>query len=143
MTLYVTIKAVNREFIGDQDRILFGRAGGAMFGIFARYQLVLGAMACVCSMGLLILENRRTKQALFFMLALAMVGAVITLPLTIKIDEMRLRRETQTSEFKKAHGKSMIIFSSEMLLLLAAGFMMPAVVAREDKYGDTTTQSIK
>ena len=128
--LYVTIQEINREF---PDRLIFGRIGGAMFGVFMRFQLVVGALACVSSMGLLILENRRSKQVLFFIFALAMAGALGTVPITKKIDAMRVMQQTTTPEFKATHKKSGMIFAGQQLLLLMASCLMPAVARREDQ----------
>jgi hypothetical protein len=118
-------------------RVLAGSAAGGVFHRFERYQLAVAAVALLATFGWRLTGGGppRLKTALFALLALATVAAVVnTTRVTPRVDAIRveaLRRGQDVSlspkkaEFGKLHGISMAVYTTEAALLLLAGLVLP------------------
>ena len=130
ITLFLVVTQLSHTFPAPR-RDIFGEAGSATFMMFERYQLIIGAIALVATFGLRLMNPSALGTALFSVLALAAVGALVSpLCITPKIEALRRAGETDSPEFKKMHGRSMMIYSGDALILLAAGALMPAAMRR-------------
>jgi hypothetical protein len=115
----------------SRDRALALQANPAIFAIFERYQLIIGAAALICLLGWRIAGGGLLVSAIFALLALAAAAAVIE-PLAISSKMQQLVRDSQTDspQFRKLHGYSMMLYCAEGGVLLAAGLLLPAALRR-------------
>jgi len=125
--LFVTI-------LFNQDRDTAIKAAPRMFLAFERYQLLLAAAALVGAVSWRILAKSIRVTVLFWMLALAALPAALgPIFITQPLEQLRLRGETSSPQFKKLHGESMIVYCGEILILLAAGLTLPWVMREKDR----------
>jgi len=104
-------------------------AAPQIFDYFEKYQLVLAAVGLVSVFGWRMVERRGWLIGIFTCFALAAVGAVVVAAvITPPMQRLRVAGESSGPQFKKLHGQSMMIFSSEVLLLTVAGAMLPAAL---------------
>ena len=119
-----------------QDRAVAVEAAPRMFATFERYQLVLAAVALVATTAWRLVDRRVILTALFGTFALATLGAVLE-PVYISGEMQRLRIAGQSGSerFKQLHGRSMMVYVGETVVLLVAGMMLPAAIdgARPEK----------
>ena len=127
--LFLVVTQLSHTFPAPR-RAVFGEAGSATFMMFERYQLIVGAVALVTAFGLRLLSGpSAVRTTLFCLLALAAVGALLSpMVITPKIDALRKSGQTDTQEFKKLHGQSMMVYSGDALILLVAGTLLPAAM---------------
>jgi hypothetical protein len=125
LAAFIIIKALFAAF-GDQPD-LFGDIGSAMFHAFEKAQLFMAGAALILTFIWIMTGTARSRIALFVLLCIATLGAVCQpLLITPRIDHLRLAHQTQTPQFLHLHGISMIIYSAQLLLLLAGGILLPA-----------------
>ena len=68
------------------------------------------------------------------LLAAATVPAALTpMLITSKMEQLRLQGQSSSEQFKKLHGISMIVYSGQTLILLAAGLTLPWTLREENK----------
>jgi hypothetical protein len=117
-------------------RVLAGAAASGVFHRFERYQLVLAAVALLATFGWrLVGPPRGIKTALFSLLALATVAAVVTTAHitpkeeAIRVESLRRGQDVNQSprkaEFGKLHGLSMALYTGQAAVLLLAGLLLP------------------
>ena len=127
IALFLFAPAVFREF-GPDDRATAGRATSTMFVLFARYQLVLAGVALIAAFLGYLQRRTRLLIALFTFLALATLGAVANNIFIIPpMEALRLGGESQTPQFRKLHGLSMVVFLSITVAVAIATLLLPAV----------------
>lgn len=127
VTLFIVVKSLFVTF--DADHTLAGLAASGIFGSFNRYQLVLAAIALVGSFFWRIQSRRGGVTALFFCFGLAAFAAIIVAGIiTPHLDAMRLAQKTHTPEFARLHGISMLLYLGEMICLVGAGLLLPALI---------------
>ena len=125
--LFALVTTLLKTF--NDRREIFGEAGSACFNMFNRYQLIVGAGALVTAFLLRVISPSGIRTALFSLFALTAVGVlVITMSITPRIDKMRIARTTDTPEFKKLHGQSMMVYGADTILLLLAGALLPSAI---------------
>jgi len=113
-----------------------GKATSSVFRAFGLYEMGVGAGALIGIVALRLMVPSKLGTIAFVCLALAASAAALTTGVvTPKIDALRLAGETKSPEFRKLHGQSMVLYSGRTLLLLATGFMLPAllVTRRDDR----------
>ena len=109
-------------------------AGAAAAGIFRRFEVLQLCAAAVAVVAGFALRSRtragRTSTAAIALLALATGGALVSsFVLTPGIDELRRKGVPSTSvEFKSLHRASSAVYSSQAVLLLAAGLLLPGLI---------------
>jgi hypothetical protein len=129
---------VTRLFAEDRDTAL--KAAPRMFLVFERYQLLLAAAALVGAVAWRVLAKSVRVTVLFWMLAVAALPAALgPILITAHMEQLRLRGESSSPEFKKLHGESMIVYCAETLILLVAGLTLPWAMREEDRSDGTTT----
>lgn len=105
-------------------------AAPMLFGAFERTQLLLAACALIGTFTLWLLTRRRAAMTLFALFAIsAAVAALSTTLVTAPMEQLRMQGQTSDPQFKRLHGVSMMMYVSEAALLLAAGAILPSVMA--------------
>jgi hypothetical protein len=120
ITLFLAVTAIFAEFHDRHD--LAGLAANHVFRVFNAYQLALAAALLLATFVWYLLGPRQWKMGLFVVFALATVAAcVIAMYLAPEITRLRDAHMTQSDEFKRLHGYSMLVYLVESLFLLAGG----------------------
>lgn len=114
---------VSHLFASDRPTAVL--AAPRMFVAFARYQILLAAVALVATVAWRLTTPRALLTALFSLFAVAAVATVlIASVITPKMERLRLAGESATPEFRRLHGQSMIAYVAEAAALLVAGFLV-------------------
>jgi hypothetical protein len=128
---------VTRLFAEDRPTAL--NAAPRMFLAFERYQLLLAMAALLGAVVWRVLAKNVRVTVLFWMLAAASLPAALgPMFLTARMEQLRVRGESSSPEFKKLHGESMIVYCTETLVLLAAGLTLPWAMREEEKSNGRT-----
>ena len=129
--VFVTVTSLFSTF-ADQRPV----AGVAAAGVFRRFEVLELGAAAVGVVAALLLRSRtarpRTAVLLAALLSIAAAGAVASrFVLTPRIDDLRRRGVPSISdEFKSLHRASSAVYASQAAVLLAAGLVLPGVLAR-------------
>lgn len=116
----------------DPDRTTAGLLGAAIFHRAERFILLAGAVCLLATLGLVIRRRSIGRLLVLALLAVAtLVALANTLVITPRIDRLRQAAQTQTPEFRRAHGTSMGLYSSQAVLLAAAGLVLPSALTRQ------------
>ena len=135
IVLFVAVQTLFNTF----PRETAGQGAARIFHAFNAYQLALAAVALVATFAWRVTGPPRLKTTLFVLFALATVGAcVITMYFTPRIELLQHRGLTQTVEFKRLHGFSMLAYVGEAVALLVAGVVMPWVRSAREELSSTT-----
>src|SRR4051812_25487164 len=103
VALFVLALAVFKH--SGLDRETAGRATSAMFVVFGRAQLAVGAVALIAAFLAYLPGKGRASVALFVILALGVVGAVVfNMVIVPKMEAMRMAGESQSQTFRTWHG---------------------------------------
>lgn len=143
MTLFLSVQS-----LFARDRAVAMSANPILFDLFERYQLGLALVALAVAALLMVLVRSRLVLALLVLLALATVGAgASSAVVTPRIQELTRQQQTATPEFRRLHGQSMMIYTAEAVVLVAAGLLLPGVFVRSapravesDQTGSGTAQ---
>jgi hypothetical protein len=126
VALFLFAPAVFKAF-GPEDRAIAGKATSTMFVLFARYQLALAGVALVAAFLGYLQRRSGLVVALFVCLAIATVGAVANNVLVIPpMEALRLGGESQSPEFRRLHGISMMVSVGITAAVFAATLLLPA-----------------
>ena len=105
-----------------------------MFLVFERYQILLAAAALLGVVAWRILAGSIRVTVLFVMLAAATIPAALSpMLLTSRMEQLRQLGQSSTPEFRKLHAISMLVYTGQTLILLAAGLTLPWVMREQDK----------
>jgi hypothetical protein len=97
-----------------------------LFLAFEKYQIILAAVAVVGTLAWRWTNRSTLLDTMLVIFALATgISVLSSAVLTPRILQMAADGLTHTPEFLKAHGESMLAYTSETLLLLIAGIMLP------------------
>jgi Domain of unknown function (DUF4149) len=122
----------------NQDRETALKAAPILFLIFERYQLLLAAAALVGVVCWRISGGGVRVTFLFSLLAAAALPAALSpILVTSRMEQLRAQGQSSSEQFKKLHGISMIIYSGQTLILLAAGLTLPWTLGEEKKIDAT------
>ncbi|MGD0767921.1 MAG: hypothetical protein ABSB42_06960 [Tepidisphaeraceae bacterium] len=117
-----------------KDRPTALTAAPQMFLVFERYQILLAAAALLGVVAWRILAGSIRVTVLFVMLAAATIPAALgPMLLTSRMEQLRQQGQSSSPEFRKLHGISMIVYSGQTLILLAAGLTLPWAMREQDK----------
>jgi hypothetical protein len=123
----------------NQDRETALKAAPIMFLVFERYQLLLAAAALLGVVGWRIGGGSVRVTVLFSLLAIAAIPTALNpMLVTSHMEQLRLQGQSSSEQFKKLHGISMIVYSGETLILLAAGLTLPWALREEKQSGAKT-----
>ena len=115
---------LTRLFAVDRPTAL--KAAPILFSIFERYQLLLAAATLLGVVAWRILGGSVRVTVLFCLFAAASLPAALSpMLITSRLDQLRLEGQSSSPQFKKLHGISMMIYSGQTLILLAAGLTLP------------------
>jgi hypothetical protein len=124
IVLFLAVQSLFNTFATRHD--LAGQGAAHIFHAFNAYQLALAAAALIGTVIWRISGPPKLTTALFVFFALATVGAcIITMYFTPHIEMLQHQGLTQSSQFKKLHGLSMMVYLAETASLLIAGLLLP------------------
>ncbi len=124
ITLFVMVSHLFRV-----DRTAAIAAAPKMFVAFERYQIILAAAALIATTLWRLTTPRAILTTLFFVFAIASIGTITSaVAIVPKMEQLRLRGMTEGLEFRALHGRSMLVYSGEVAVLLLAGFILPAAI---------------
>lgn len=110
----------------DPDKHAAGAIAAQVFANADKLVFILAAFALLSCAGLLLQSPTKSRQTVFALLILAALlatgSATVISP---KINAMRKAATTESPEFKKLHGLSMLLALTELLSLTAAGLALP------------------
>lgn len=114
-----------------EDRSIAIQAAPRMFLVFAKYQLLVAAVALISTVAWRIATGSRWVAAIFVLLAFATLAAAMNgAIITPKMEAIRLAGESGSDEFKKYHGISMIIYVAQTGVLLVATILLPSAISK-------------
>jgi uncharacterized membrane protein len=133
LTLFIAVQSLFATF-GDQ-RSIAGSGAAGIFRRFELFQLTLAAAGLLAMLAWRILSGRsKLKVAILALMSLATVCAIVeTAFVSRAIDRLRSEGQTQTTEFRKLHGQSMMLYVGEAGLLLVAGLLLPSAIFRDGR----------
>lgn len=115
VTLFLSVSAV---FAAFADRATAGTAAAAMFARFEVFQMVVGGLLAASSIAVWAIT--RSKLRLIFLCCVILAGVLAVVShfgVSARLQAMREARETQSQEFKRLHGVSMMVYVSQTGLL--------------------------
>ena len=120
---------VSYLFMNDRSTAVV--AAPRMFAVFELFQFAVGAVALVAAALWRMVSPRRTAiTAIFLLLALSAVGAMVTaLQIRRPMESLRLQGQSGGAEFQRLHKLSERVYSAQAMALLAAGIMLPVAMA--------------
>jgi hypothetical protein len=126
VTLVILIVTLFRS-----DRSTAVRAGPVLFHVFERYQLGVAVVAIAAAAGLMLVQRRRLLLGILACSVLAAVGGVVSVTtVTPKMEALWSEGRSEGPEFQQLHRQSSNLYRGELLLLLAVGCMLPAVLSQ-------------
>lgn len=127
MTLFIAITVLFHAL----DRHTAGVGAARIFRAFNKYQLALAAAALLATFFWRVLGPPRFRTMLFTLFGIATVGAcAIAISIAPKIASLQAEGLTESPQFARVHGLSMVVYLAEVIALLAAGVLIP--FAREN-----------
>jgi hypothetical protein len=131
---------VTQLFRANHD--LAAQSAPILFLTFEKYQLLL-AMALMLGMALWrICGQTRRLAILFWIFALAsMAAALEPMAVTRRLEILRATGQTASPEFQKWHRVAGIVYSTETLVLLAGGLLIPGAI-RVKKESPETSRAV-
>jgi uncharacterized membrane protein len=140
LTLFIAVQSLFATF-GDQ-RAIAGSAAAGIFRRFELFQLALAAAALLATLAWRILSGRsKLKVAILMLLCLATVCAIVEAAFVARtMERLRSEGQTQTDEFRTLHGRSMMLYMGETVLLLIAGLLLPSAIYRDGNQRAFTTE---
>ena len=124
------------------DRAVAVQAAPQLFLVFQKYHLILAAVALIATVGWRISTSSRAVLVLFILLAIAACcGVAVALWIIGPMEELRRNGLSSSPEFKRLHGRSMMLFVAQAAMLLAAGISL--VFAMRDAGARTSPQTAR
>lgn len=110
----------------QHSRELGQAANPVLFQKWEAWRLMLAGVAVVSALAWWWMGRGRLKLTFAALLVIATIAALISAKMVSpRIEALRVAGQTSTPEFKSAHGKSMMVYSTEALMLLVAGIILP------------------
>jgi len=117
------------------DRDLATRAAPTIFLVFEKYQLLLAVLALVATVGLRIITRSVRVTVLFWLLAAAaMLAAIEPIAITSRMQQLRQAGRAASPQFQQLHRSATLVYATETLILLAAGFALPWAMTKPRMY---------
>jgi hypothetical protein len=124
ITVFVTVNHLFR--VNRPTAVL---AAPEIFIAFERWQIILAGAAMLSAAIWRLTTPRKLLTALFFLFAVASIGTVIaTAVISPRMHAIRIAGESSGPEFRRLHGYSMMVYTSQTALLLAAGAVLIAAM---------------
>ncbi|HSU65312.1 MAG TPA: DUF4149 domain-containing protein [Tepidisphaeraceae bacterium] len=122
--LFIAVLSLFAAFPEHHD--IAGQGAARIFHVFNAYQLALAGLTLVATFVWYLKGPPGMKMGLFLLFALATAAAgLITLYIAPEIAQMQAKQLSQSAEFKRMHGYSMIAYVAEAVVLLIAGLLLP------------------
>jgi hypothetical protein len=109
-----------------EDRATALKAAPILFLSFERYQLLLAAAALLGSVVWRASTGSIRATLIFSLLAGATIPAALSpMLITSRMEALRVQGQSESPEFRRLHGISMIVYTGETLILLVTGLSLP------------------
>ena len=100
-----------------------------LFLAFERYELVLGAIALAATVAWRVVTKSGLISFLLFLLILLAIAAVVSsVAITGPMEYLRDTGRTDTPEFRRYHGYSMLVYAIQAGLLVLIGLTLPFAI---------------
>jgi hypothetical protein len=134
--LFISVQTLFSRFPRSTTSVAV-QAAPELFGVFEKYQLVLAAVALTAAFAWYVAARARWIIAIFVLLAIAAVGAVVSYTLiTPRIEQLRLAGQSGSPRFARLHARSMQCYVTQAALLMGATLALPMAATRR-----TTTEA--
>jgi hypothetical protein len=128
MALFMAVSSVFATLA--PDRKAAGNITAPIFHRFEPYQLALAGVLVAAAVAAWVSARTRARAIVMgAALAAAVLAVVGTTVITPQIERARETGQTQTPEFRRAHGMSMALYSAELACLLVGGLALPGAMA--------------
>ena len=122
VTLFIAITTL----FSALDRHTAGVGAARIFRVFNRYQLAVAAGALIAAFFWRVVGPPRFKELLFTFFGIATAGAcAIAIWIAPKIAALQAQGLTESAQFGKVHGLSMVVYLIEVVALLLVGILIP------------------
>ena len=113
------------------DREIAVVAAPQMFVMFEKAHLILAAIALAVVVAWRVAAPSRAVLVLFLLLALATcAGVAVAVWIIGPMEELRRQGMSGSAEFKRLHGRSMMLYVFQAAALLAAGITLVFAISR-------------
>jgi hypothetical protein len=127
----VTVFLIVTTLFRTQDRETFRAVAPVVFLAFERYELVLAGLTLLGLFGWRLSAPSYAATTLFVLAALATIGTLAsTLLITPKLEHLRLMGQSESNDFKRLHGLSMLVYCGQMLVLAVFATIVPAAMRK-------------
>src|SRR4051812_31882861 len=126
VTLFVCVSTLFRT-----DRAIATQAAPQLFVAFERYQLIVAAFALTSTFAWRVSSRITLLNMAFFLLGLSALGAVASpMYFTRRMEALREEGKINTPEFKTLHGRSFVVYTGEVIVLLMGGVALFTALRR-------------
>lgn len=125
------------------EREIAVQAAPQLFVAFQKYHLILAAVALASTVAWRIASQSRIVLAIFILLGLAVCcGVAVSVWIVGPMETLRQQGLSGSDEFKRLHGRSMMLYTGQALLLLISGIVLPIAIASDEKKAGRTDRAI-
>lgn len=111
------------------DRAVAVEAAPQLFIVFQKFQLILAAITLAAVVAWRVAAPSRAVVAIVVLLAVAtFAGVAISVWIMPRMNELRALGESGGEEFRRLHGRSMMLFMIETIMLLVSGILLPSAM---------------
>jgi hypothetical protein len=113
----------------SNDRDIAVEAAPQLFMAFQKYHLILASIALMCAVAWRISAPSKPALAIFILLGLAACcGVAVSLWIIGPMNALRESGLGGSDEFKRLHGRSMLLFFGQAFFLLISGCLLPVAI---------------
>ena len=116
------------------NREIAVQAAPQLFVAFQKYHLILAAIALVATVAWRIVSRSKLVLAIFLFLGVAACcGVAVTIWIVGPMEALRQAGMSGSEEFKRLHGRSMMLYTAQAVMLLISGMVLPFAIASDGK----------
>jgi hypothetical protein len=121
----VLLFVVVQTLFAIEPRETFIEVAPRIFLAFERYQLLLAGLALLGTFAWRVASPSRAIATVFTLFAAATLGALASsLIITPRLELLRLHDQLQSPQFAQLHGISMLVYTTQVILLAVAGLVV-------------------
>lgn len=114
----------------QNNRDIALQAAPQLFVAYQKYHLVLAAIALLATVAWRIAAPSRIVLVNFALLAIAVCcGVVVAVWIVGPMEALRQQGLSGSAEFKRLHGRSMMLFMAQAIVLLVHGIILPPAIS--------------
>jgi hypothetical protein len=113
----------------SNNREVAVEAAPQLFVVFQKYHLILAAIALMSTVAWRIVAPSKSALVMFILLGLAACcGVAVSLWIIGPMNSLRESGLSGSDEFKRLHGRSMMLFVAQAAMLLISGMILPMAI---------------